>query len=326
MFCNACGAQNPPDARFCYKCGKPLGESGSAPAPPPPGAAPAAPKAEGPQNLTCKTCGAPLRPMGGDMVVTCEYCGSSVAMSSDGWKAIKTHSMLVPKVVDEQEALGACREWMDRGLLHHHLYEESKLIEGKLSMVPYWIVPVSAVTHYTYEDIAVQGAEIGGSIAAAALVGSLLGGGGRGRGGMFVAPVFMGGGGSARRAAELSGQYDYPVIAVQGLQSYQPKDYQFDLLSRIPFEKRRLPSGYPILNGDIGEEAAKYMARNFVVALQGDKAHKAHRMVQSLKTEVDVADGELLHVPIWYFTFDHKGDRTILLVDGAKMQVMNSVQ
>src|SRR6185369_5619519 len=30
-FCN-CGAQLPPDARFCHKCGKPQGESESAPA------------------------------------------------------------------------------------------------------------------------------------------------------------------------------------------------------------------------------------------------------------------------------------------------------
>lgn len=321
VYCNSCGAQNPDGARFCFKCGKAVeGAPSSSATPPPPSGSGAAP----PKNLVCRSCGAPLQPMSGETIVTCEYCGSSVALSGDGWKAIQTHTMLMPKVFDQKEALDVCRHWMDQGLLHHHDFEESRLVDGKLSMVPYWIVPASAVTHYTYEDVAVETAKIGGTIAAAALVGGMLSGGGRG-GGFVVAPMFIGGGGSSRRAAEISGQYEYPVVAVQGLQTYQPKDYQFDLLSRIPFEKRRIPSGYPILNGDISEDSAKYMGRNFIVAVQGDKAHHAHRMVQSLQTEVTVQDGELMHAPIWYFTFEKKGQQSILLVDGNKMQILNSV-
>ncbi len=39
MFCTSCGAKNPDDAKFCFSCGKPLGEpvqAGGTPAPPPP--------------------------------------------------------------------------------------------------------------------------------------------------------------------------------------------------------------------------------------------------------------------------------------------------
>lgn len=324
MFCSSCGSQNPEDAKFCYKCGRPFSSAAGAGASPRAASSGGAPTVK---DLKCTACGAPLTPMGDDMVVTCEYCGTSVALSDAGWKAIKVHTMLVPKVLDEQAALAVCRGWLDQGLLHRHLFEDSKLVEGKLSMVPYWIVPVSSVTHYTYEDMAVEGAEIGGSLAAAAIVGSLLGGGRGGGGGLFIAPMFIGGAGnSSKRAAELSGQYEYPVIAVRGLQSYQPKDYQFDLSAREPFDRRRIPSGYPLLNGDVGEDAAKFMAKNYVVALQGEKAHKVHRMVQSLQTVADVSDGELLHVPIWYFTFEHKNVKTVLLVDGARMEVMNSVR
>ncbi len=319
LYCSSCGAQNPDEARFCFKCGKPMTAPSGTPAPQ------SRSGSTDPKNLVCHSCGAPLKPMAGETIVTCEYCGSSVALSGDGWKDIKTHTMLLPKVFDEKEALEVCRGWMDQGFLHHHDFEESHLVEGKLSLVPYWIVPASAATHYTYEDVAMESAKIGGSIAAAALVGGMLSGGNRGGGGFIVAPMFIGGGGSSRRAAEIAGQYEYPVVAVQGLQSYQPRDYQFDLLARVPFEKRKVPSGYPILNGDISEDSAKYMAKNYIVAVQGEKAHKAHRMVQSLQTDVNVQDGELMHAPIWYFTFDKKGQKSILLVDGNRMQILNSV-
>ena len=144
---------------------------------------------------------------------------------------------------------------------------------------------------------------------------------------LVVAPLFIGGGmgGGSRRAAEISAQYEYPVVAVQGLQSYQPKDYQFDLVSRQPFDKRKIPSGYPLLNGDITEDAATYMAKNYITSVQADKAHKEHRMVQSLSTDVQVQEGELMHAPIWYFTFERKGAKSILLVDGNRMQILNSV-
>lgn len=336
VYCSSCGASNPDGGRFCFKCGKPLESqgAGSGPfvagsAPPPPGAAPT-----GPVDLKCTACGAPLHPMGEEMVVTCEYCGSSIALSGQGWKMIQTHTMLVPKVTDEAKALEICRTWMDQGLLHRHLYEESKLVDGKLSIVPYWIIPVSAVTNYVYESGGAEAAQIGGTLAAAALVGAALGGGGR-RGGMgmgFV-PIMgmgamgagMGAGQSARRAAELAGQYNFPVIAVRGLQAYQPRDYQFDLMAREPFDKRRLPSGAPILNGDVGEDAAQYTAKNYVTEVQAQKAHKQHRMVQQLTTKADASEGELMHVPTWYFTFQHKKEQTILLVDGQKMAIMNSV-
>lgn len=254
------------------------------------------------------------------MVVTCDYCGSSVALSGAGWKAIKVHSMLMPKTFDQNDALAITRKWMDQGLFHHHAFEDSQLTDTKLSFVPYWIVPASAVTHYQYQDMAVQGAEIGGGIAAAALLGGAM----SRRGGFVAAPVFIGGGGGAKRAAELTGQYSYPVIAVQGLQSYQPKDYQFDMLSRIPFDKRKMPAGYPVMNGDVGEDAAQAMAKNFIVAVQADRAHKTHHAVESLNTDVNVQEPELLHAPVWSFTLKRKSGSTVVLVDGNKMQVMTA--
>jgi hypothetical protein len=333
MYCLSCGTQLPDDATFCSKCGRkmanaPGSSAGSARSPPTP---PTEPTQTGP--LTCKACGAPLTPQPGEMVVTCEYCGSTVSLSPDGWKAIQNHSMLVPQVMDEQKALETCRAWLDKGLLHRHAFEDSKVKEAKISIVPYWIIPASAVTHYVYNDVAYQAAATGGSIAAAALIGGMLGGGNRGGGGMLlpmgmVMGMGMGGGmgQGAKRAAEIANQYEYPIIAVQGLQKYQPHDYQFALTDRVLYDKRKLPANAPVLNGDVGEDSAKYSAKSYITQLQGEKAHSQHRMVEKLDTEVNMSDGELLHVPIWYFTLERKGTQTVVLVDGHRMAVMNSAE
>jgi hypothetical protein len=260
--------------------------------------------------------------MGGVQVITCEYCGSTVALSGTGWKAVQTHTMLVPQVIDQNQAIDVCRRWMDQGLLHHHDFESATLAEVKCDVVPFWIMPASAVTHYTYEDVAVDAAKIGGTVAASALLGAAFSGGGRR---VAVIPVVGVGGGGSKRAGELAGQYQFPIIAVKGLDAYQPKDYQFNLTARLPFDKRKLPGGLKVLNGDVSEDDAKFMAKNLVEQLQAMKARQQHRMVESLKTEVNVSDGELLHAPVWYLNFKLKNGRSeMITVDAQRNAVMNA--
>ena len=109
------------------------------------------------------------------------------------------------------------------------------------------------------------------------------------------------------RSETISGQYQYPIVAVKAMSAYQPKDYQFSLTERTLFDKKAIPQGTPVLNGDLGEDAAQHAARAYVQQLQSEAAHKKHSMVSNLRCEVDVTDGELLHVPVWYFQFEHKG-------------------
>jgi hypothetical protein len=48
-------------------------------------------------------------------------------------------------------------------------------------------------------------------------------------------------------------------------------------------------------------------------------------MIQQLHTDVDVADTELLYVPIWFAQYDHKGHKIILVIDGNSGGVINSI-
>ena len=205
--------------------------------------------------------------------------------------------MLSPKITSAGLALAVVHAYLDQGFLHRKAFEESKVVEQKLSFVPFWVVPVAATTNYTYTDVAVGVGSTVGSIAAAELLGSVLGGGRQG--GFVPIPVMIGSPverdpGRTRSPART----DFPVVAVKGMTAYQPKDYQFALSERTFFDKKQIPEGAPVLNGDLGEDAAQHAARAYVMQLQTEAAHKRHHMVSGLTSNIQVSEAELVHVPI----------------------------
>jgi len=321
MFCIKCGQQLPDDAKFCFKCGSPTPMGGGAPAPAAkatPTTTPAAPA--GVEAFKCPSCGAPLKPVFGETVITCDYCGSSVTLGGNGWKEISEHTMLVPKLVDPEAMLAIVRNFIDTGFFSRKKFEESKIVDQKLSMVPYWILPVSATTNYQYQDVAVG---VGSTVATMALSAAIGGAINRGRGGAFI-PIMAGPTVNPTRQDTITGTYEYPVLAVRALTNYQPKEYTFALTERTFFDRKAVPNGATILNGDLTEEAARNAAKSYVTQLQSEAAHKRHRMVSHFQSDVQVTDGELLHAPIWQVTLDHKGDRSIILVDAHSGRVMNT--
>lgn len=326
IYCTKCGNELPDDAKFCSKCGATIGggsSSGGSITPPSSGGSPTL-AAAGAQELKCPSCGAPIHPTFGEMVITCDYCGSCVTLGGAGWKEINKHTMLTLKVADAAAALQVVKSFMDEGFFHHKEFEQSKIVEQHLSFVPFWVLPASASTTYQYQAVATSIGSTVGTIAAGALLGSALGGG-RGGGGFMVMPILAGPVVNPTRSQTISGQYEYPIVAVKAMSAYQPKDYQFALSDRALFDKKGVPDGTPILNGDLGEDAAQHAAKAYVQQLQSEEAHKKHSMVSNLKCDVDVSEGELLHVPIWYFQFEHKGQKGAVLIDGHAGRVIQTV-
>ena len=325
IHCSKCGAEVADDARFCAHCGTPIsaGSAGTGPlSSPAAGASPAgAPSTPGPtpiagvgvQELKCPACGAPIRPVFGEMVITCDYCGGSVTLGGEGWKQISKHTMLPLKIADRDAALAVVHQYLDTGFLHRHAFEESKVVDAKLTFVPFWVLPSSASTTYQYQAIATSVGATVGTIAAAELLGGVLGGG-RGGGGFMVMPMLAGPVVNPTRSETISGQSEY-----------QPKEYSFELSSRTFFDRKSIPGGAPILNGDLGEDAAKFAAKAYVQQLQSELAHKKRSMVSSLNCQVNISDGELLHVPIWYFVTQRKDEKTIVLVDANAGKVIRTV-
>lgn len=332
MNCTQCGASLPPNAKFCYACGASIASMGvpagaasaGVPPPPPPPPSSGSPTIApaGVESLKCPNCGAPIKPSFGDMVVSCDYCGSSVTLGGQGWKQINKHTLLTAKVTNREEALVPVHAYVETGFFHRNDFENSKIVDEKLSFVPFWVVPVSATTNYQYQDVAVSVGTTVATVAAAEILGSALGGGRRRGGGFFPVPIVTGPTVNPTRADSFSKSYNFPVVAVKGMAAYQPKDYAFQLDDRMLFDKKSIPPGAVVLNGDLGEDAASHAAQSFVTALQAEEARKRHHMVSNLQTSVQVSEAELLHVPVYSFTLERKGARQVLLVDAHAGRVM----
>jgi DNA-directed RNA polymerase subunit RPC12/RpoP len=323
VFCLKCGTQLPDDAVFCYRCGTKQSvanqqSTGTVLAP------------STAVSLKCPSCGAPITPKFGEMVVTCEYCGSSIALGSDGWKSIQKHTMLTPTITSQEDILKKIHDMMDRGLLHRHLQENSKLEELGLLMVPYWVIPVSARTTVVAADVVSEVGKVAATAALAGILGSALEGrrqGGFSGGvldGVIIGTVLSGSNQAPQvREYRMDGNYNYPVIALKSLSQYQPLYYEFNLGERKLFDFNEVKQ-LKVLNGDIGEETAKYQAKTLVDQLQSNKAHAQYHMIRSISTDIDVGEGELLHAPVWFARYDHKGNKIILVLDANSGGVIYS--
>ena len=335
MYCLACGTLLPDDAVFCLKCGERMLRQESASASPSGGPTTTTKKIIGSLDakvLKCPSCGARITPRFGEMVITCEYCGSSVGLNSEGWSSIQKHTMLPLKVTDESVVLATIRKLMNRGLLRRHLQENSKLEQMNLTYVPYWIVSVSARTTVIAADRATQ---IGTIATTAAVIGAMSGIGGnrhRGGGGIVEGALLgsvltggMGGGNLSRKAFQMNENHNYPVVALRALSEFQPHDFEFNLQDRVIFDSSRVQKKIQILNGDVSEGDAKNQARTLVDQLQSMKAHKKYHMIQEINTVVDIGEAELLHVPVWAVRYSHKGKKIVLIIDGNSGMPIHSV-
>jgi len=334
LFCPKCGSQLPDDAGFCLKCGFKVSMMSAQPQ------TPASPQEvlapTGATSLKCPSCGAPITPKFGEMMITCEYCGSSVSLGNEGWKSINKHTMLPVKISSQDQVMKEIHGLMDKGFLHRHLQESSTLAEVNLALVPYWLMPVSARTSLVAVDMAAEAGSIATTAALAGIMGGALGGGRRGGlgGGGLVTGMMLGtmmgggggfgGGGGTKRAYQMDNDYNFPIVGLKALTDYQPKDYQFNLADRVIFDETKV-KGMKVLNGDIGEDIAKSQAKTLVDQLQSQKAHEAHHMIQQISTESDVGEAELLHAPVWFARYDHKNGKIVLVIDGNSGGVINSI-
>jgi len=346
VFCQKCGKQIPDGAVFCNFCGgqqgvvaqaptappgAPPGYPGQAPAGPYPPQAPAAPQVVAPagsKDLKCASCGAPLKPTGGLTLITCEYCGTATTLGSGGWSVIQKHFM-IDNVMNQETALQCGGKWLDQGLLRRNVAKNAELLESTLRYVPYWIVPTTVTADFQglkgtgAVNVHPQGggetaktvAKIGLGILAAAAAASQQQ---RGRSVAMNQPQPI------RVRDRINVSYLIPVVAVRGYNKYQPDDgYTFSLQGKGPYEKRKT-GGVEILDGDVTEQEATQFAQTLAQKYAEKEARKRVDTLESFVPYFQQAPGELLHAPVWFVRYRHKGAKEMyILVDGNANKVID---
>src|SRR5438046_8551851 len=148
-----CGAQLPDDAVFCSRCG--ASQSNQSRLPQQSGSLSNSVQVLAPSTATslkCPSCGAPIAPKFGEMIITCEYCGSSVTLGSSGWANIQKQTMLPLRIQGTDDISARVRSMMDTGLLHRHLQESSTLEEMNLSVAIRAVLAEVATSQYGTTD------------------------------------------------------------------------------------------------------------------------------------------------------------------------------
>ncbi len=310
MFCNQCGGRIADGSVFCNLCGARQGvvvPAGGA-APSGPGypaqqpvaqvqAPPAAPPPM-PQSLKCNSCGASLQPPSGTAVVVCEYCGAATQMAAATGQAqvIQNHYLLA-NTLNNESATNAGGQGLNKGLFRRHVAERSELGEIVMKFVPYWIVPTSVVADFSGTN------NVSKSVM---------------RNGQWTTiteqiPVHD----------RIQFQQNIPVVAVRGYNQYQPKEgFQFQLQGKAAFDKRQT-GGVEVQNGDVSEAEAKGQAGSVAHDLAEAQARKRVNNLQSINVNPTAYDGELVHIPVWFMQYTHKGKQMFILIDGSTGQIIN---
>ncbi len=321
MFCNFGGAQQgviPQAAGAPAAPGMPAAgtQAYATPAPTPQAAPPPMP-----QNLKCSSCGAPLKPSTGLALVVCAYCGAATTMGAGGAAQVIQKHFMLASTISQEQALNAGGQWLNKGLLRRKVAETSDVGNTVLKFVPYWVVPTTIVADYQGTKgtgVAQMRSETtGGKILGGALFAlnaAAMANQNRNRN---VTPQVT------RVRDRIQVSKNIPVVAVRGYTKYQPEGgYEFNEAAKINFDKRQ-SGGSEVMDGDVTEAEAKQLAGGQAQKIAEREAKKRVDSLESIQVYPTMTDGELLHVPVFFVEYTHKGKAMFIAIDGNAGHVMN---
>ena len=228
-------------------------------------------------EIRCSNCGAPVAFEPGEIVATCHYCGYTVVIET-GKAFTFEHSMFLnsynPHQVDD-----LVNAWMRTGFIKPgDLAKKSKIVEKSLTYVPFWVVPIIAIT--TYKGIFER----------------------------ITPPVVKDG--------KIEKEYSWLVLARKATQ-FPTREYDVPLKGQIPYDFRKIEAYAKILNSEIEGRDALEIAKQEIESYHQFLVNKDVDKVVEIKTELEVGDVVYLHAPIWFIVYEYKGKRYNIVLDGA---------
>lgn len=99
------------------------------------------------EKVDCPNCGAPLKIKAGEIVVTCEYCGTAVNLKADK-PFVLSHS-IIPNKYSQEEAVAAVKSWMRSGYaMPSDLAGRTQVTKADLVFLPFYVVTARASTTF----------------------------------------------------------------------------------------------------------------------------------------------------------------------------------
>lgn len=99
------------------------------------------------EKVDCPGCGAPLKIAAGEIVVTCEYCGTAVNLKAEK-PFVLSHS-IIPNNYTQQEIEEKVKAWMQSGFaMPATLARKARFKKTRLVFLPFYSITAHAVTDY----------------------------------------------------------------------------------------------------------------------------------------------------------------------------------
>ncbi len=270
---------------------------------------------------SCTRCGAAINPNQEDLIVTCRYCGYTVTVASRD--EIKVHSMLENHLF-AQQAVEAAQKYMDKGVFRSGVAREAQITNVKLRYLPFWTFPVTTYTAYS----GVTGTGVSGEInqvqnafadkraSKLSKFGSLMK-----AGASAYLESQQKNQGPRTVSLSFSSQYIWPILARRSTIS-EINYYDVPAARKIPFDVGRLSSDAEFLNTEFKQEEAKMRVKADVEERERRTACGKVDTLQSCNVNATVADGELVHAPIWFVSYALNGENYTILVDGSEGKIL----
>ena len=234
------------------------------------------------KQVNCSHCGAPLPVQAGEILATCSYCGFTSVIETG--KAFEFEHSLLLNATQADQVFVRVRNWMGNSFMAPKDFQKkSNLAEQNLVYLPFWVVSGEASTQYK---------------------------------GIFerVAPA-------VEKSGEITNHYDWLVLARRE-SDFPTRAYHISLAGKIPFEAAKIDKGAKVLNSEVESSEAAEQAKDEIQNLHEYLAKDKVDRVVEVKTSMDVKGTYYLHSPVWFVTYEYKGTRYRVLLDGASGEVI----
>ena len=228
-------------------------------------------------EIRCSNCGAPIEFNPGEIVATCRYCGFTCVIET-GRAFTLEHSMIMNEY-DPTQAEELVRNWMKAGFIKPgDLARSSKIVEKSLVYLPFWVVPVSVTSEYK---------------------------------GIFerITPPVV-------KEGKIEKKYDWLILARKAAE-FPTREYDVPIEGKVPYDFRKIERFAKVLNSEMRQPEAVELAKQQIESHHQFLAKQDIDKLIEMKNDFSIGDSVYIHSPIWFITYEYKGKRYEIILDGA---------